>query len=225
MPLSQLADRRRAASRMFEEALARAEAQRQQVDQRTALQAAQAERGFDQGVGQVLHQLGGQGLARGPRSAGRPVRQMRDQLGQDLGSIQFERGEMLAALEALIGETESEREHEFSSIAAEEARIRAQQREAKLAQQAAQAQAEAQQAAIRAMADAQKQRAKPAEQEPKRTTTPPPAPSSSPPRSPAGATAPTAPAGERRTPTSTRRNVITGQDSRVTDADGRRFFS
>ena len=120
--LAALAERRRTASRAFEQALAKQQAGASRIDAQTTAQLSGLSRRLGRDRHEGMSQLAAAGRARSPRQAGRFLRGMRDQEVEQRGQLGQQRADQLRALDVMVNEARRTRDREHAGVDADKAR-------------------------------------------------------------------------------------------------------
>lgn len=123
--LADLNARRGNASSMFQEALARGEAGRQQTSAQHVFDVNRLQRAIQSKTRQGMQGLGGRGLGYSPRFAGRFLADTAGEHTEGLEGLGLDKASRLSAIEAAVNQARRERDSEFANVDAETVRRRA----------------------------------------------------------------------------------------------------
>lgn len=118
--LADFSNRRRRADKLFKEAIAKKGREEGRFTIEAARQKEKAKKSFKNTSEDIMQELGGKGLARAPRVAGRQQRRLGESLRDAFGEIDTELGTQLAALEEMVTEARLTRDEELSQIGIDE---------------------------------------------------------------------------------------------------------
>lgn len=118
--LADFSNRRRRADKMFKEAVAKKGREEGRFKVEAARQKEKAKKSFTNTSEDIMQELGGKGLARMPRAAGRQQRRLGESLRDAFGEIDTELGTQLAALEEMVTEIRTGRDEELAQIGVDE---------------------------------------------------------------------------------------------------------
>lgn len=122
--IAEFGQRRRAASRTLEQALARRQAGQAQVEAFFQQFTNRLGRERTNTRRDAMQELGGRGTARDPRFGGRALVRIRDEFADRQAEGQLDRASQLAALEQIVNEARTARDDELTAISADQARRR-----------------------------------------------------------------------------------------------------
>lgn len=123
--IRQVEERRRLVDKQYQEALAKAARGVPYASGKALRERQSARRSSESSIREALEKLGGKGLARDPRFAGRVQRKAGENLRLKYGEIQSKLGEEMQALEDLVRQAQQARQIEYGLVESQEAEYRA----------------------------------------------------------------------------------------------------